>query len=206
MIKIIESIFKTLFCFAALFAIYFFLTESEAHRPSPPTYIGSMVEPFRHEGLYIEARAYNARDSETYLSRNLLSKGYQPVQLTIQNNTGKTYFLSKNGVDLPAASAQKVSSYVIKHYIPRSIAMKVASFFFWPFVFPSVVDTIVTWRHHAHMKEDYMAKTLKEQEPLIPYSTTHRILFVPRGDYSDHFTLHLREAKTGRNLSFEISA
>ena len=200
----IGKIHKSICAFIAIISIFFFITEFDAHRPEPPPFIGSIAEPFRETGVHIQAKAYDSLDSKAYLSRDLLKKGYRPVQITIQNNTGKTYFLSKEWVDVNNVSANRVSSYVIKHYIPRSIAMKVAAFFFWPFIIPGAVDTIVTYKYHRAMKQDYLAKSLKDLEPIIPYSTTHRIVFIPEKDYTDHFHLYLKEEKSSRFLSFPL--
>lgn len=203
--KQFKSACKAIFCGITIISVFFFITEFEAHRPKPPQFIGSTAEPFAQEGVFIQAKAYSARESQTYLSRDLIERGFQPVQVTIQNNTARSYYLSNQWVDLPNATPHTVASYVSRSAIPRSIAFKVAGFLFWPFLIPATIDGILTIKSHLKMRGDYHAKSIKDtEEPLIPYSTVHRILFVPKEKYSDEFTLHLKDQKSGQFTPFHI--
>jgi hypothetical protein len=126
----------------------------------------------------------------------------QPVQITIQNNSAKSFCLSTESVDLDNLSASVVASCVHRSYIPRSIGFKVAAFFFWPFVIPSVIDSIVTYSHHKKMKQDYAAKSLKDEgEVLVPYSTTHRVIFVKPQNLQEYLTLYLSDGDRGHYYS-----
>ncbi len=203
--KQFKNLFKAVFFSTAIFSAFFFITEFEAYRPKIMPFVGSMAEPFREKGVHIQAKAYNSHDSQAYLSRDLLEQGFQPVQVTVQNNTAQGYFLSKKGVEAPHATTGEVTSHVIRSAIPRSIAFKVAGFFFWPLIIPGTIDSIMTFKNHSSLKKDYSAKSIKEEgEYIAPYSTMHRVLFIPQKDYSDTFTLHLQEQKTGHFSPFEV--
>ena len=126
----------------------------------------------------------------------------QPVQITIQNNSAKSLYLSTQSVDVDSLSASSVANRVHRSYIPRSIGFKVAAFFFWPFMIPSAIDSILTYSHHKKMKRDYAAKSLKDEgEVLVPYSTTHRVIFVRSQQLQEDLTLYLRDAGNGHYYS-----
>ena len=55
------------------------------------------------------------------------------------------------------------------------------------------------------MKNDYHAKSIKEEgETIIPYSSVNRILFVPEDQYSDAFTLYLKDSQTGHFHAYSV--
>lgn len=178
---------------------FFHYNQLEHYQSTPPPHVGNILQPFKGRGVHIRAKAYTAEESRAYLKRNLLSSGLTPIQVTIQNNTEKPYILSKKGVDLPELSAGSVAQTVNRGYIPRSIAFKVAAFFFWPFMIPSAIDTILTLRYHYELKGDYAAKSVKQQgEVLLPYSTTHRVIFVRNQHLTQEFTLYLQDPQSAR--------
>lgn len=203
--KTLKNVCKSSFLGLLIVSGLYFFSEYNAYHPKPPAFVGSVAEPFHGQGLDIQAKAYDEHESQAYLSKNLQDMGFQPVQVTIQNNTAHTFLLSSQGVDLPNATTNKVSACVTARAIPRSIAFKVAGLLFWPFLIPATVDSMLTIKSHIKMKKDYHAKSIKEEgESIIPYSTVHRILFVPSDQYSDTFTLHLKDQKTGYFHPFTV--
>lgn len=197
--KILKNAFCTGFLAIVMVSGFFHYNQLEHYQSDPPPHIGTILEPFSERGVHIRAKAYNAEESRAYLKRNLLSKGVVPIQMTIQNNTGESYILSKNGLDLDELSAGAVAHTVNRNYIPRSIAFKIAAFFFWPFIIPSAIDTVLTLRYHFELKRDYAAKSVKEEgEVLLPYSTTHRVIFVRNQHLTQDFTLYLQDLQSGR--------
>lgn len=203
--KELKNTFKSIFCGFFILSVFFFITEYNAYRPKPPQFVGSIAEPFKEEGIHIQAKAYDKHDSQAYLNRDLKGMGFQPVQVTIQNNTRNTYVLTTDGVEIPNATTSKISTYVTARGLPKSIALKVAGFIFWPFLIPGTIDTIMTIRSHVKMKADFHAKSIKEEgESIVPYSTVNRILFIPEDQYRDTFTLYLKDPKSGYFHPFPV--
>lgn len=183
-----------------LFGFCFHSNQMERYRPAPPHIMTSLANPYQRQGIHISAKAYNSRESRLYLGRDLLKKGLQPIQLTVQNSSPNTFYLSKKGVDVSHVDVSSVTHILTRSYIPRAIGFKVASFFFWPFLIPSAIDSIFTFHNHRKMKRDYRAKALKEKgELLLPYSTTYRILFLRKGELRDSVTVYLQDST---NLSY----
>ena len=83
----------------------------------------------RSNTIQVVAKAYTPEESTKFLNKNLLRKGYQPVQITIQNNSSQEYSLSSGSVGLPTASPSKVTMKLMQSAIPRGIAFRIASFF-----------------------------------------------------------------------------
>jgi len=197
--KVLKNSFYVVFLSVVMVSGFFHYNQLEHYQSTPPPHIGNILQPFKDHGVHIRAKAYNVEECRAYLKRNLLSKGLNPIQVTIQNNTEKSYILSKEGVDLPDLSPAAVAHTVNRGYIPRSIAFKVAAFFFWPFMIPGAIDTVLTLRNHFELKGDYAAKSVKEEgELLLPYSTTHRVIFVRNQHLTEQFTLYLKDLRNGQ--------
>lgn len=154
-------------------------------------------------GLRVTVKKYSAGESKEYLDRNLMKHGYQPIQVTVENNTTRAYRLAQDGISQPSASPGKVASSISKKALPRSIGLKIASFFFWPLMIPSTIDGIHMLKTHAQMKKNYTAKAVKEEsEEIAPYSTVSRVLFVPKDEVKDALTVTLNSQDYREAFSF----
>lgn len=196
---------KLLISVAALLGLATILTSFESYEHSAMATLETTAPAFSAEakGLNVTAKKYTSSESKEYLDRNLMSSGYQPIQITIQNNTGDTYNFSKEGVSLPNASASKVAFAVGKKGLPRAIGLKVASLFFWPFMIPDTLNGIHAAKSHYKMRKDYGAKIVKEKdEEIAPYSTFHRVIFVPNDEVRETLTVTLLSKGDKTPLSF----
>jgi hypothetical protein len=187
-----------IYCFVVI-SSFLFISKSGTYR-SVPIEVESqdLIPAFKDEGIFAKATAYTPEESLKYLRCNLLAKGVQPIQLSIQNNTSKPLGLGDLSIDLPLVSGNHVATQFYLETLPRTFALKAASFFFWPFLIPSTIDGVITYKSQKKMRHDYTAKTIKNYEEIVPpYSTINRILFVKHRDMRDTFTLTLQDKETG---------
>ncbi len=184
-----------------LAALSLFLAGFEHVRSDYPAFVESTETGFG-KNITITAKQYSPDESEKYLGRNLLSSGYQPIQVTIENHSKETYLISRDSISLPNATPGQVARSVSKKGLPRSIALKVAGFFCAPFMLLSTADGIYTIKTYSAMRSDYGAKGFKEKEEhLLPYSSTSRVIFVPKSKMKDSLTVTLL-TPGGRAQSF----
>lgn len=177
--------------------------DSFAHRGLAK--LGNAAVAFSKEanGLRVTVKKYSTGESKEYLDRNLIRHGYQPIQVTVENNTTRSYALSQDGISQPCASPGKVANSVSKKALPRSIGLKIASFFFWPLMIPSTIDGIFMLKTHAQMKKNYSAKAVKEEsEEIAPYTTVSRVLFIPKKEVKDSLTVTLNSQDQSEAFSF----
>jgi hypothetical protein len=165
----------------------------------------SMLSVFHSEEkiVDIQVKAMSAEESKQLLGHDLLSRGVQPLQITIQNNSPNEYALNLESVDLDYIDAKEVARKIKKEALPRSIGFKVLGFLFWPFMIPGTIDSIHTFHSYKLLKRDYLAKTMKDE--VVPvYSTLNRILFVPEADVKEKFTITLIGVKKFELYIFDI--
>ncbi|MBS0651266.1 MAG: hypothetical protein JSR93_08890 [Verrucomicrobia bacterium] len=169
---------------------------------------GSIVPEVMHfspeHNVVVTAKTFTPDESKFLLGHDLISRGVVPVQVNVQNNTANEYSLCASSVDLPHIDPNKVAFKVSKSAIPRAIGWKILSFLFWPLMIPSTIDGIRTYTHHRNLKKDFNAKSLKEKgEVISPYSTFHRILFVPKDGLKETFAVTVIDIETMEQTSVE---
>jgi hypothetical protein len=153
--------------------------------------------------VLVSAKVLTPEESKQCFGHDLPDRGISPLELTIQNNTAHEYSVSSSAVDLPRIEAKDIAFKITKSSIPRAIAYRLASFFFWPFAIPSTIDGIRTLIHHKNLKKDFIAKSLKD-EVVAPYSTYHRVLFVPTDKMQEAFDVTLIDIETLAPNKMEI--
>jgi hypothetical protein len=157
-----------------------------------------------HTRVIVAAKAMTVEESKQNFGHDLISRGVQPLQLSIQNNTSNEYSLCPSSVDLPRIEPSKIAFKVTKSAIPRGIAYKIASILFWPFMIPSTIDSIRTMSHHNSLKKDLIAKSMRK-EVVAPYSTFHRVLFVPKEEFQESFKVTLIDLETLKPTEFNTT-
>ncbi len=192
---------------ATLAFIFLFATGWQRHQLHPLKPVASELLPvfsIKDRGVVIFARAITPDESKRYFGHDLISRGVQPLQLMIQNNTSEEYSLCPSSIDLDRVEASKVAFKVTKSAIPRAIAYRVASLLFWPFAIPSTIDSIRVATHHNKLKRDLKAKAVKD-EVIAPYTTFHRILFVPVQKFKEVFKVTLIDLDTLQPMEFNTT-
>ena len=156
------------------------------------------ITPFTTEKqIAIQVKTLTPDESKLFLGHDLISRGTIPIQFDIENNTGNEYSLCASSIDLPHLNPKKVAFSVSKSAIPRMIGWRILSFFFWPLMLPATIDGIRTYSHYKFLCKDLNAKSLKEKgETVLPYSTYHRILFVPKEGVKEEFAVTLIDLET----------
>ncbi len=165
----------------------------------------ALLAPSLHK-VSVEAKLYDAEESKHYLRRDLLDRGYQPIQITIVNHSQHTLGLSSQGIEgVELAGVNEVAGAILLKGLPRSIAYKVAAALFWPFAIPSVIDSFRSFHAHEKLRLDYYAKTLKNLEEFIPpYAKVQRVIFVPKDKVPESFSLSLFDFDSEREQVFHV--
>ena len=189
--------------------LFFVLSSFRNYHFSPLEEIIQKVVPFSKEnsGVHVAYKVYDENESKKFLDYDLLSRDYLPIQFMIQNNTRLTYKVSLDSLSIPAESGSDAAVAVtISDAMPRSIGLKVAGFFFIPFMIPSLIDGLLTFTALHELKLDYIAKSLKEDgEYILPYSSVHRIAFVKKDNFDEKFTFTLDQYDCDVDFIEEIS-
>jgi len=191
---------RTLFAFTALA-----LGSCASYSASPLCYPSTdLIQTSSQDGgISIVSKAFSMDDCYTYLDRDVVSEGYQPVQIYIQNNSSKNYLFSLSRLGLAVANPKEVAQRVHTSTAGRAAAYGVGALFLWPLVIPAIVDGIKSSDANTALDYDFASKSAKDQL-IFSHSRFNAILFVPVDTYQNCFTLTLLDEATKEPKTFQV--
>jgi hypothetical protein len=166
-----------------------------------------MYSPEEQKGMpVVSAKAFDKADCLKFLDRNVLKKGYQPVQLYIQNHSDKSYAFSLNRMSIPCARPEEVAGKVHTSTVGRVVGYGVAACFVAGLLFvPAIVDGIKSAQANDNLDADFSSKTAQDTV-IYPYSTLNKLIFIDKFQYQSSFQLTLIELETKEPKVFQVNA
>jgi len=158
-----------------------------------------------NDGVIVACKAFSKADCKRYLDRDVISKGYQPVQVTVKNETKKYVVFSEQGVSLPCVPAEEVAQKVHTNTAGRATVYGVGALFLWPLAVPAIVDGVGSSKANQQLNSDFAAKSA-DQTVIQPYSTLNGLIFIPSQDYQERFTITLFDRENRQKMMFRLSA
>ena len=156
------------------------------------------------DGLAIGCKAFSKYECLTYLDRDLLKKGYQPIQLSFHNRTDKSYAFSIYDVTLPCTTVEDVTKTVHTSTAGRMTSYTLGSLFLYPLIIPAIVDGIRSSNANAALDQDFLNKS-KDHFEILPHSFHKTLIFIPRKHFQPQFDFTLREPATGERTIITVS-
>lgn len=161
------------------------------------TAIKSVQEP----NVLVSWKAFDKKDCERYLDRNVLSEGYVPVQLTIRNNTNDPMYLNPNNFSIPVSSPNEVANKVHTSTGGRIAAWGVGGLIFFPLIVPAVVDGFKSANANKALDADYTTKAIREQT-IQPHSSFNGVVFIPKKYAKEKIQMYLVNQKSNQKVAF----
>ncbi len=149
------------------------------------------------DGVHIGCKAFTKEDCLVYLDRNVIAKGYQPIQLTFQNTTDQTYIFSSKEISIPCTNTQEVAQSVYTSTLGRVVGY---SFL----ILPAIVDGVKSMKANSSLNEDFHKKA-REHFIIPPDSYQKTLIFVPRAHFKPIFDISLLERGTGKHRTIGLS-
>ncbi len=174
----------------------------------------------------IAAKAFSAEESKSYLGKNLLKKGIQPVQLYIENNSDQTYVFDPYNVGLTLAAAEDVADKIHSSTLARTAISSAISFLLLP---PALMMSDTPGSSEAlsliatggvlsipiaqgtssaiangKIDRDYAGKGAKVVK-IAPHEALNCVIFVYESHYRNHFDVHLKNEQTEQLLTLKTN-
>ncbi len=156
------------------------------------------------ENVTLAAKALSKEESKKYFDRDIIGKGYQPVLMTIINDSNRHILFSPEGVSLPVISSQEVAEKVHTSTAGRATAYGVGALFLWPLVIPAIVDGVKSSQANTQLDRDFSEKNI-EQMVINPYSTHNGVIFFSNKEYQESFTVKLVCRETRQKFEYYVS-
>lgn len=158
------------------------------------------VDNKKEENVKMSYKVFDQFDCKKYFDRDVIKKGYQPVQITIVNNSNRYIEFAKDRLTLAAAPVQEVADKVHTSTLGRSAGYGTAgAILLWPLVIPAIVDGVKSSNANQRLDRDFDNKDLKTQI-ISPYHTLNGVIFVPKGKFRPDFEVTLLEINTQKKI------
>ena len=159
--------------------------------------------PWKAQDILIAARAFDEEDCKHYLDRDVISKGYLPIQITIENKSDHNYLFSLDRVSLSCVDAEEVAEQVHTSTVGRAAGYGAAALFFWPFAIPAVVDGVLSVQANESLDLDFASKGAKDQV-IAAHAHVNMVMFVPEIDFNNVFNITLLDTQTNQPREFTV--
>jgi hypothetical protein len=167
------------------------------YRAQPLNRLATCVSNKKEPLIAFAYKALDKSECKRYLDRDVLAKGYQPVQITFTNNTNRYMNFSKANISIPSVFAAEIAHKVHTSTVARATSYGVASIVFfpltWPLAIPAVVDGVGSSQANEKLDEDFSRKELCDQV-VSPFSTINGLIFVPVEKFDPEFKITLVDA------------
>jgi len=160
----------------------------------------------KNNDVFVSVKAFTRADCKKYLDRDVIAKGYQPIQLCIQNNTDASYSFSLSRISLSCARAEEVAEKVHTSTVGRSVGYGAAAFFTCGlFAIPAVIDGVGSANANESLDNDFSSKTAMDAT-IKPHSHYNKIIFVPVNEYQQSFEIELIDLESNKIKKLEVIA
>jgi hypothetical protein len=167
---------------------------SAAWKPAPIPFNFTHNLTLEDKKLQVTARVYSAQESEQFLNVDLIGKRYVPVEVTIQNQGNHSYAISMASTPLRSDKPKDVAWKYHKGSIARGMGWRIISFFCWPLMIPSMIDSIVSFKKNRSLLKSLTAKGFKEiDEVVLPFSVVKRMLYIPQEAFFNTFSVSMED-------------
>ncbi len=153
----------------------------------------------KEQKVTLSYRVFSKRDCQHYLDRDVIAKGYQPVHITICNNTNRVYNLCLDNFSIPCIDNQIVAEKVHTSTVKRAASYGVGALFFFPLIIPAVVDGVGSSQANQQLDADFEHKALANQI-INPFTTVNGLIFVPTKDFTHNFTIALADVSNNERV------
>ncbi len=159
--------------------------------------------PWKVSDVLIAARTFDEEDCKQYLDRDVISKGYLPIQITIENKSDHNYLFSLDRVSLSCTPTEDVAEQVHTSTVGRAAGYGAAALFFWPFAIPAIVDGVLSVQANESLDSDFASKGAKDQV-VAAHAHVNMVMFVPESDFDNVFNITLIDVQTNQPREFTV--
>lgn len=151
-------------------------------------------------------KVFTKADCKKYLGRKkIIRKGYQPVQITLVNNTSHSFNFSLGAFSFPCISAEEMAERMDFSTTKRMAGWGVGSLFFSKsFLLPTAIEATVSGKESAKLQKDFIKKGLSNTV-IKPYDVLNGLIFVEKSSFNPHFSFTLRNGSNGKKYTFSPS-
>ena len=153
------------------------------------------------DSISFSYRLFTAKEcKESLNAKNLIKKGYQPIQITVTNKSDKNISISSKNFSLPCVSVDEITEVLYQSRKKQSRNLGIAGCFVggWTLIVPSIVRSYGADDYHDEMHKNLTEKSLSAT--VLSGATVSGLIFVKRSDFRSDFSLNFNNESVAAQL------
>lgn len=154
------------------------------------------------EHITFDCQIFKAKECKKYFnSKSIIKKGYQPVYVSITNNSKQNIDISQEGFNFSVVSAQDVATSLHRNGAKRGVGFGIsgALLLFWPLLVVGIVQGCGAQDFNDTMDDDFKYKELNNQV-VLPGQTVTGVVFARVHSFNKNFTWTVKNQNTEKSL------
>jgi hypothetical protein len=185
---------------SALLCVVLGLAGCAGYKARPLVKLNTGVRPgSKDTSVSFAYHVFDKRDCKQYLDRDVIEQGYQPIHITLTNNSSRRLNLDTDSFSVAVVSPDEIAKKVHTSTAARAAGYGIPGLFFWPLLIPAVIDSVNSAEANKQLDADFDQKTVHNQE-IAPYSSINGLIFVPTENFTTAFDFSVIDVETGQRF------
>lgn len=142
------------------------------------------------QNVSFTAKALTKQESKGLLGKDVISAGYQPIQITLENKGNDYLKYSPEDISLKTVPAQVVAESVFSNTTGKAVGWGIAGLFLPVLWIPGIVVSARSYEANQKLAKDFKEKSYVHRV-VEPNAQMKDLIFVNLKDYNDNFTVTL---------------
>lgn len=164
--------------------------------------------PVREHNVTICTHQLSKSECRHYFSRRITDKGYQPIQVSIINNSNETYILDASNIGLQIESWHTVAQACHIGTGRRFVSWFIPALFVSPFLISALVDASKASKANTQLNTDFNQRSISLESKIYihPQTRINKVFFVAiENFYPDFDIILVKKDNPKESLTFELS-
>ncbi len=161
----------------------------------------------KRDGIELCVKRLSGPESHRQFGRDLVDLGYQPIKITILNDSDDQLLIRASSIDLEHVSAKQVCQGTERSVLGLLSGPAYLSVFFaWPVLAPVIGAGVWLSACNKSVKSKIREKFFGEDKvvELLPYEQLSRYVFVPTNTPTERFNLYLFKRQEKMYVPFTV--
>lgn len=161
----------------------------------------------KRDGIELRVKRLSGPESHRQFGRDLVDFGYQPIEITILNDSTDQLLIRASSIDLQHVSAKRVCEDTERSVLGLlSGPAYLAVFFAWPVLAPVIGVGVWLSGCNKSVKTKIREKFFGGDKvvELLPYEQLSRYVFVPTNTSTERFNLYLFKRQEKMYVPFTV--
>lgn len=157
----------------------------------------------KSENILVQCKTFTKEECVGYLGRDVISAGYKPIKISIENYSKQYLKFSTKNISLKIVPAELVVKKVFYNTAGRAAGWGIAGLFMPILWIPGAIHSVKAHKDNKRLSADFITKSATNRL-IAPKSRMEGVIFVGINDYKNFFDIVLIDTDSQKKVFFKI--